>query len=975
LKLITIFKLFILANLAGFILTKGSCNRIFSNPKDYIGKVVEDIKFEGNKNTTNEDILNFIDIRKGKVLTEKMLNQDLKSLFATGYFYNIDVKAELGVSGVILIFELKERPKVEEIEFVGADEVFPSDLRDKMPLKENEVITPEKVNSTKEVILKKYKDEGFFHAYVKFEMGKINPKTNLVKVKFIIDEGDEIPVSKINILGTKNIDAGEIVGFLDLKEAGLIESGHFKETGFESDKQKIVAYMKSKGYLDADIVPEGTNWEIRWENSEKKDKRVIIVNYKVKEGDIYYFNGYQTEHDLTYDDASAIPVFLNRENNPPGTPKDKLKPIYKIKEIEDSFEFTDGDVGEVFDEGKFQRDRQTVNEMYSSKGYLFVQVVPKRKSIELTNNNLVEYENCVGVSSDECEKNKKKYNIAKLRKILSKNPEYEGRKFEHVDFSIRENFLAYIENIVIKGNKKTLDKVIRRELLIKPGDLFNSADVNRSRERIFNLGYFKEVNFNTRPGSGENKMNLIIDVVEQPTGTISMGGGYGTISGFSIFTELGENNLNGTGQKVSGRIEYGPLRRFFQLSWTEPWIFDKPWSLTLSMFYSSRTILTSSGVILSDNPQVSPRVNERAQYEYSALGFSVGVGHRLVIGGKLSNWTHFHRYSPSFFQSSNPTSLSSDTVLAQVNRGWLFRSQITNGIGYDSRDNIFNPTAGINTYYSFSNTGQFLGGQSHFDQFSPVIEFYQTWFDYTLFGLIRSNTLRRWKVVQEFRTSSVFTFEKVPKYDRPDPLFRDTERQKNPYIQIQDLNFLGGYESLRGWFFQDRNYPGEWRDGAPHRVLFSSELRFPIEPSLLWLVTFFDSGAMYEEVNRWTGQRKDNAKLFDQAVQNQRWNPNLDRAMSTYLLENYNPNNQKTAAHSPYELNDPGRLILSSRNLSLENFRFSWGFGLRIQIPVLPLRLYMAQKLRYTGDAEHPFTYYNDDKNFQFVFGIGDIRF
>lgn len=973
-KLITLFKLFLLFSTSSYIITNGSCSKLYSDKSQYIGKKITELRFVGNKNTSNDDILSFIEMRKGKELTEKMVDSDLKALFATGYFYNIDIKAETSTTGVIIIFDLKERPRVEEIEFVGADEVFPSDLREKMPLKENEVITPEKANTAKEMILKKYRDEGFFSAFVKLEMGKINPKTNTVKVKFIIDEGDEIPVAKINIIGNKNIDAGEIIGFLDMKETGLVESGHFKESAFESDKQKIVAYMKSKGYLDADIVPEGTNWEIRWENNQKKDKRVIIVNYKVKEGDIYYFNGYKTEHDLTIEGDS--PVFLNKENNPPGTSKEDLKPIYKIKELEDSFEFSDGDVGEVFDEGKFQRDKQTINEMYSSKGYLYVQVVPKRKSIELNNETLSDYENCKGyASNDECEADKKKYNIAKLRKILNKNPDYAGRKYEHVDFTIRENFLAFIENIIIKGNKKTLDKVIRRELLVKPGDLFNSAKVNRSRERIFNLGYFKEVNFNTRPGSGEQKMNLIIDVVEQPTGTISMGGGYGTITGFSIFTELGENNLNGTGQKVSGRIEYGPLRRFFQLSWTEPWIYDKPWSLTLSMFYSSRTIITPSGVILSDNPQIQPRVNERATYEYSALGFSVGVGHRIVFNGELTNWTHFHRYSPSFFQSSNPTSLSSDIVLAQVNRGWLFRSQVTNGIGYDSRDNIFNPTSGINTYFSISNTGQYLMGQSHFDQFSPVIEFYYSWFDYTLGGLIRSNALRRWKVVQEFRTSSVFTYERVPKYNRPDPLLRETERQKNPYIQIQDLNFLGGYESLRGWFFQDRNYPQEWRDGAPHRVLFSSELRFPIEPSLLWLVAFFDSGAMYEEVNRWVGQRKENAKLYDQGVQNQRWNPNADRAVANYYFENFSSISQKPLAHSPFELVDPGRLLLSSQNLSLENFRFSWGFGLRIQIPVLPLRLYMAQKLRYTGDPGHPFSTYNDDKNFQFVFGIGDVRF
>ena len=76
-------------------------------------------------------------------------------------------------------------------------------------------------------------------------------------------------------------------------------------------------------------------------------------------------------------------------------------------------------------------------------------------------------------------------------------------------------------------------------------------------------------------------MNLIIDVVEQPTGTISMGGGYGTISGFSIFTELGRKQFKWNRSKVSGRIEFGPLRKFSNCPGLRPWIYDKPWSLTL----------------------------------------------------------------------------------------------------------------------------------------------------------------------------------------------------------------------------------------------------------------------------------------------------------------------------------------------------------------------------------------------------------
>lgn len=907
-------------------------------------------------------------MRKGDVLTEKLLNNDLKALFSTGYFYFIDIQAEKTNQGVKIVYLLKERPKIGNIEFVGADDVFPSDIRDKLPLKENQVITPDRVNASKELILSKYRDEGYFHAYVKVDVGKINPKKNTVNVTFIIDEGDEIPVAKINILGTETVSASEILGILELKEEGLIESGHFKEADFESDKQKIVAFLKSKGYIDAELIPEGTGWEIRWENPKIKDKRVIIVNFKIKEGEIYYFNGYNTEHDLSTD-SSGNPLYLNKEDNPPGTKKSDLKPIYDTKKLEELYEFTNYDIGEIFDEGKFFRDRALINELYSSKGYLFAQVIPNKTEIELSNENLDKYEKCQEtLPNKSCEETIEILNIKKLRNILKDNPQYKGRKFVHVDFLIRENGLAYIENIIIKGNKKTQDKVIRRELLFKSGDLFNSQLVNRSRERIFNLGYFKEVNFNMRPGSDETKVNLIIEVLEQPTGTISMGGGYGTISGFSIFTELGEKNLNGTGQQISGRVQFGPFQKYLSLNWTEPWLYDKPWSLSLGLFYSALTIPTQPASITDSNYN---SIKERATYERTGIGFSIGLGHRFLI-----NWSHFHIYQPSFFRSSNPTPLAPDFVLAEVNRNWQFRSKITNGISYDNRDNIFNPTRGVHARFSISNMGQYLGGTSHYDQVKPLVEYYYSWFDYTLGGLFRSNKLRRWKVVQEFRSSSVFTYERVPKYGRPsNPIIREQERIRNPYIQYQDLQYIGGYETLRGWNYNDNLFPNEWRDRANHRVLFSTELRFPIEPSLLWFVIFFDSGAMFEEVNRWVGTKQSEYEAYDNLYKYPQ--PGAD-PVQLYILENYNlsalPSIQKLP-ESPFRTNDPGRLIFSKQNFALDTFKYSWGLGLRIQIPVLPLRLFFAQKLRYTGDINHPFAPYEQDKNFQFVFGIGDFRF
>ncbi|TGK06176.1 outer membrane protein assembly factor [Leptospira fletcheri] len=948
--------------LTGSLFYSGNISELLSKRSDYFGKTIKEVAFKGNRNTSDSDIDSMLELKRGKALTKGMVDRDLKTLFASGFFYFIDIQAEDVEGGVRIIIELKERPRVKEIEFVGADEVFPADLRDKMPLKDNEVITPQKVSKSRDLILQKYRDEGFFLAYVKAELGKPDPKTNLVKVRFVIDEGEEIPVAKINIYGNETIETSEILGLMDLKEEGVFEGGAFKESAFEKDKETIQAYMRSKGYLDSELLREGTNWEIHWENPEKKDRRVIIVNIKLYEGQVYYFNGYTLSHDMTLDNEGR-PVFLNKEKNPPDTPKDKLVPLFTLDEVEKVLDYSVREVGQIFDESIFMRDRSSVNELYGSKGHIFAQVIPRRKIVSLDEESLQYYENCYSRRSELerkiCEDEYKQLNVRRLRELYARSPNLRGRKFVHVDFTIRENNLAKIENIIIKGNKKTQDKVIRREMLVKPGDLFDSAKVNRSRERIHNLGYFKEVNLNMRPGSDDTKMNLVVEVVEQPTGTVSMGGGYGTITGFTIFTEVGENNLNGTGQKISGRIEFGPYRRSFQISWTEPWLNDTPWSLSLSLFYFSRTIFLGSTSTINVSNSTTAPTTENATYDNNGLGVTVGLAHRV-----FTNWTHFHRYTPAFYSYSNPTALVSDAVLANVRQGWQFRSQISNGISFDIRDNVFAPTRGYDILLQVDNVGQYLGGSSHFDQYRITAEYYHTWFDFTFGGLIRNNSLRRWRVVQEFRTSNMFTFQRSPKYGHQDPV-------QNPYIRPQDLLIIGGYESLRGWYYNDAKYPVEWRSGAQHRVLFDSEIRIPIEPSLLWLVIFLDGGAMYEQVNRYTGVKKDYAQNYDKNVLQQE----ISNPIGWYLLNNFNLSNGQKADVSYDALNNPAYQVLSADNLAIERMRFSWGVGLRIQIPVLPLRLYFAQKIRPTGNFWAPFERYESDRAFQFVFGIGDYRF
>ncbi len=1032
----------------------------------YEGQTIRRIRFVGLKNTDADDLYPVLAMRTGGKLSTSSLNGDVKALFATGFFSNVVLRIQTHPDNSLSVFfEVTELPRISQIKFLGVEELYSADLLKSLRFREGEVYSLQKVKQGVTALKKKYVEEGFFLADVWYRIGRLDTQTNTVEVAFIVDEGENIPIAKINIIGTRNLNPESILGILEQKEEGVIEDGVFRENKFEEDKLKIMAFAKTRGFLEAEIDNSGTGYEIRWRNPSKPELgRVVVITYKIIEGDIRYFGGYSLEH--------AGRPYINQELNPPErvvkTNKD-YTPIYRTDVLLRFLEYGNNNVGEIFDEGKYFRDRGFIQELYSRQGYVYAQVQPDWVNFPLNEATIKKYEACkkLGGNLDtlqaRCKKEAEWLDLAKLRARLKANPKEKDRILRHVHFTVRENGRAYIENIIIKGMVKTQENVIRRQVLIKEGQLFNSALVKRSREKIANLGFFKEVNVKSSPGSAPDKMNLIYEVKEQPTGTISMGGGFGTASGFSIFTEVGENNLNGTGQKISGRLEFGPLRKQLQISWTNPWIYEacqdttgsfwkkkaaafddaanldaalavagtlrnnyrsigktiegyiraagedetvetldrvkvrirklirgyvakeedcyrsipRPWALTLSAFWRS-FVITNAPTINVGNANVV----EDSRYERNQIGLSVGVSHTFLL-----NWAHFHRYSPSWSVSSRPTALVSDAVLREVSQGWQFKSSLTNGVVYDTRDSVFNPTSGLNMDLSLEMVGQALGGQDHFNRWRFSATYYHWWFDYTFGGLIRRNSLKRWRVVQEFRLSTTFTHETAPFSGR---VFRGHNRdlvarlnplrtvkqdkELNPFIEPEDRLFIGGYESLRGYdFFRDSNFPTPWSryGGGSHMILAGTELRFPIEPSILWFVFFFDAGSLFNNIGEFTGDFKTDVENYESTVNTLKaqTDPVLD-----YIQERYNLFTFNRYPYAPIsEWNNPKRSVLSQRNVALDRFLYSWGFGLRIQIPVLPLRLFLAQKRYYAGGGS--FKPLPGDANYQFVFGIGDLRF
>ncbi|MCU0847882.1 MAG: outer membrane protein assembly factor BamA [Spirochaetes bacterium] len=852
---------------------------LFSQPPKYDGKIIRQIDFVGLRNTDPEDLLYIMKSTINYPLKSSEIASDIKEIYKKAKLESVVVEVEEYQDGIRLRFVCKERPIVKTIQFKGHDEVTENDLTSAIPLKEGEVFRKDYLEKSLKKIKDKYDSEGLFNAVISYKVTQLKDEENSVKVQFIIDEGEEIKVKKISILGAKKIYPKELTGVMETSEKGLFKDGAFKHDVFEQDKSKILALYKENGYLDAQIVEDKVEYE--WINPEKKDERCIFITIKATEGEKYYFDSYS--------------VKIN-------APEEKM--VFKPAELMKDFELNTR--GEVFNNTLFEKDRQSISFNYASKGYIFARVIPEKTVTE------------VEVDVDG-------------RK--------EIRKYVKVDITIDEGTQAYIDMIIIKGNKKTKDKVIRRELVFKEGELFDSKKMQVSRELVYNLGYFKQVNIDVRPGSREGYMNLVVDVEEQPSGTISLGGGYGTKSGFSIFADVGENNLLGNGQRVGVRFEYGPERMSVALSFGERWLFDYPLGLQTSIFYSLYKV--------KDNPSIFPTSSEKAEYNKQSIGYTMTLSYRFWYYYSIgTGWSH------EFKRIIEPSGNSSEEIFQQMNLKWQQARTLSYFVTRDSRDNYLNPTAGWKSEFVVSFTGgPVIGGDDHYVKLDPGIFVY-----YSPFHL---PFLKTHPCVFEFRGSGSFIVPPVGKKSMGNSYIR------NPWVKYEDRMRLGGPETLRGWNYDDEKFPASWKDiGLFHRILYGAEFRVPIHPQLLWTALFFDAGSLW-------GDKFWEKQIVVRDLYYNRTNLLNYSIFSSFLQLYSNTQSSKTETSVVFEDILYKRLYNIDKFFKvnqLRYFKYSYGFGFRIQIPMMPLRFWFGKKLIYNGK-------FKSLGGLNFQFGIGDIRF
>ncbi|MGE5307551.1 MAG: outer membrane protein assembly factor BamA [Deltaproteobacteria bacterium] len=282
-----------------------------------------------------------------------------------------------------------------------------------------------------------------------------------------------------------------------------------------------------------------------------------------------------------------------------------------------------------------------------------------------------------------------------------------------VMFTIVENEIAYVNKVKVRGNVKTKDVVIRREMRLKPGERFDGEKLRRSKERLQNLGFFDEVSYDIEDTAEPNKKDLIVDVKEAKTGMFSFGGGYSTVDKLVGFVEIEQKNFDwknwpyftGAGQDLKLRTSFGSVSKAFELSYTEPWLFDYPVSFGFDLYKRTHSRSSDTGY----------------GYDEDVTGGDIRLGKELseYVRGNFT-----YRYDT--IKISNIDTPASQALLDE--QGTNSISSTEYGLSYDTRDNVFNPTKGDFDTTSLQIAGGPFGGTKDFwKSFSRASHYFPLW--------------------------------------------------------------------------------------------------------------------------------------------------------------------------------------------------------------------------------------------------------
>jgi outer membrane protein assembly factor BamA len=504
---------------------------------DLRGRTVESVRVLGNTTVSTPVILNLVRTREGDKFDPETVQEDYQRIFGLKKFSNVEPRVEpTDAGGVIVTFVVTEQSQISGIRYQGNKAVDTDTLKGVVDIREGEAIDRFRLALAKQAMQNLYKDRNYAFAHVDVDADELS-KTG--QVVFNIVEGPNVRIRKINFVGAHSFTQSRLKDQVQSKYwIFIFRHGTYDPETVEDDVAALRKYYEDHGFFDAKV-----GRKLIW----SPDMSELQIDFIVDEGARY------TVDSVEFRGNATVPA----------------------TELSKNLKLT---AGQYFDATVLQRDVREVVRAYSPYGFIYQPGSndPDFLTIGRPNNTYT----VDTVFLRDAKRVKLVYSIS------------EGKPF-------------HLGRIVTKGNNKTQDKVILREMRMAPGQLYNSGEVQDAVERLRGTPFFTRVTA-TPTGSDPNYRDLLVEVDEGKTASFNIGAGInsnGGVGGNITYEQRNFDIMNwpssfrdffserafvGAGQTLRISLEPGTTATNASIRFTEPWIFDQPYSFTGELYLRNR---------------------------------------------------------------------------------------------------------------------------------------------------------------------------------------------------------------------------------------------------------------------------------------------------------------------------------------------------------------------------------------------------
>jgi outer membrane protein insertion porin family len=706
---------------------------------EFAGRTVESVEIQGNTQVSTSVIRELIRTREGEKFDPSTAVEDYQRIYdKLKMFANVEALVQPTRTGVIVVFKVIEQRRIEDIRYLGNVEITTDELRKVVELKKGEALDLFRVNLARQAIEKLYRDKNYPSAHVTVPAEELQ-KTGVVT--FHVVEGPEVRIRKVDFIGNNNFSAWKLKDQIQTAYYVFIfRPGTFDPQILDEDVAALHKFYNDKGFFDARIGRKLTR---------SADMKSMEVTFVIDEGPRYVI-----EH-VDFKGLNAVSEAALRQN---------------MTMVE----------GRFYDSEGIENDRRSMVKAYSKAGGYI-------------------YEEQPGIAPNP------EYLQIRVKPWFKKEP----GKLDLV-YDISEGKQFTLGRILIKGNSRTKDNVILREMRMRPGQLYNSAEVEDAVDRLRGTRYFTTVSASPI-GDDAHVRDLLVDLNEEHTADIGAGVSVSTSGGLGAELSYEQRNFDITniptswGEFFSDRAFTGAGQDFLisflpstlgtstQIAFTEPHLFDQPYSLSTSGYFRQR---------------IEESANGNTLYTDQRAGGTVSVGERF-----------------NYIYSGSVSLRAEDIDIRRVQDPTLRAAEIVNGQGHHTLTSIglefqrdttnHGPVVyeGTNIQAGVIQVGA-MGGTVNFTRLTSSIAHYIT---------LNEDLLGR-KSVLNAHIEADYDPVKAPFFDR---------------------FYGGGTQNLRGfgyWGVSPRQGPQDDPIGGDFSITGGLEYTFPLAEDFLRGVLFVDAG-------------------------------------------------------------------------------------------------------------------------------------